>query len=216
MKTIALFVILVSSMGFAQGPATQDVPKGFHMHDGFYLSLTAGPAFGTITLDATNAAFKKIEMSGAGGQFDFKIGAVIAEEENLVLSFDVIARAISAPTLTMDGATVNTTSDVTANDVLFGAGITKYFMPGNIFISATVGVGQFSMDFNNTTSNSQEGFGFQLKGGKEWWVSDNWGLGVAAGLSYISASDQADASNARYSGKLSTTKFFVVFNTTFN
>lgn len=203
-------------MGFAQGPVTQDVPKGFHMHDGFYLSLTGGAAFGTITLNATNAGFKKIELSGAGGQFDFKIGAVIAEEANLILSFDVITRAISSPTLTLDGTAVNTSSDVTASDVLFGAGITKYFMPGNIFISATVGVGQFSMELNNTTSNSQEGFGFQLKGGKEWWVSDNWALGAAAGLSYISASDKTDPSFPGYSGTLSTTKFFLVFNTTFN
>ena len=186
------------------------------MHDGFYLSLTGGPAFGSITLDGTNGGFDKIELSGAGGQFDFKIGLVVSEEANLILSFDLISRAISSPTLTMDGTTVNTTSDVTASDLLFGAGITKYFMPANIFINATVGAGQFSLDLNNTTSNSQTGFGFQIKGGKEWWVSDNWALGVAAGLSYISAPDQTDPSLPRYSGTLSTTKFFVVFNTTFN
>lgn len=216
MKTIALLLIVVSSLGFAQGPVTQDVPKRFHMHDGFYLSITGGVAYGPITLTGTNGGFNKIEVKGDGGQFDFKIGAVISEEANLILSFDLISRAISSPTLTMDGARVNTTSDVTASDLLYGVGITKYFMPENMFINATVGIGKFSMDFNGTTSNSQSGFGLQIKGGKEWWVSDNWGLGVAAGLSYISASDAADASNPRYSGTLSTTKFFVVFNTTFN
>jgi len=216
MKTITFLLVLVSSVGFAQGSVAQDVPEGFHMHDGFYLSLTGGPAFGSITLDGTNGGFDKIELSGAGGQFDFKIGLVVSEEANLILSFDLISRAISSPTLTMDGTTVNTTSDVTASDLLFGAGITKYFMPANIFINATVGAGQFSLDLNNTTSNSQTGFGFQVKGGKEWWVSDNWALGVAAGLSYISAPDQTDPSLPRYSGTLSTTKFFVVFNTTFN
>ncbi|HCA81638.1 MAG TPA: hypothetical protein DEP53_18065 [Bacteroidetes bacterium] len=216
MKTITFLLVLVSSVGFAQGSVALDVPEGFHMHDGFYLSLTGGPAIGSITLDGTNGGFDKIELSGAGGQFDFKIGLVVSEEANLILSFDLISRAISSPTLTMDGTTVNTTSDVTASDLLFGAGITKYFMPANIFINATVGAGQFSLDLNNTTSNSQTGFGFQVKGGKEWWVSDNWALGVAAGLSYISAPDQTDPSLPRYSGTLSTTKFFVVFNTTFN
>ena len=216
MKTITFLLVLVSSVGFAQGSVALDVPEGFHMHDGFYLSLTGGPAIGSITLDGTNGGFDKIELSGAGGQFDFKIGLVVSEEANLILSFDLISRAISSPTLTMDGTTVNTTSDVTASDLLFGAGITKYFMPANIFINATVGAGQFSLDLNNTTSNSQTGFGFQIKGGKEWWVSDNWALGVAAGLSYISAPDQTDPSLPRYSGTLSTTKFFVVFNTTFN
>jgi len=196
-----------------QESASQDIPKGFHKHDGFYLSFAGGPAIGAITLNATNASFNKMEMSGAGFQFDFKIGGVISEESNLILSFDVISRAISSPALTIDGNSVSTTSDVTASDVLYGVGITKYFMPDNIFINATVGVGTFSLDISNSTSSSKSGFGFQLKGGKEWWVSDNWGLGVAAGLSYISADDQT---NSSYSATISTTKFFVVFNTTFN
>jgi hypothetical protein len=108
MKYILIFLLFISSIGFAQTPQEQIIPKGFHQHDGFYLSLTGGPAFGTITLDATNASFKKIEMSGAGFQFDFKIGGVISEENNLILSFDVISRAISGPTMTVDGASAST------------------------------------------------------------------------------------------------------------
>ena len=209
MKYILIFLLFISSIGFAQTPQEQIIPKGFHQHDGFYLSLTGGPAFGT------NASFKKIEMSGAGFQFDFKIGGVISEENNLILSFDVISRAISGPTMTVDGASASTNTDVTAGDVLYGIGITKYFMPDNYFINATVGLGKFTMQYNNTQSTSESGFGFQIKGGKEWWVSDNWALGVAGGLAYLSANDQT-VSGSNYSGKLSTTKIFVVFNTTFN
>jgi hypothetical protein len=88
-------------------------------------------------------------------------------------------------------------------------------MPDNYFINATVGLGKFTMQYNNTQSTSESGFGFQIKGGKEWWVSDNWALGVAGGLAYLSANDQT-VSGSNYSGKLSTTKIFVVFNTTFN
>jgi hypothetical protein len=72
------------------------------------------------------------------------------------------------------------------------------------------------MTINGTNSSSQSGFTFQFKVGKEWWVSDNWGLGIAAGLGYLSADDQTEPSYPDYSGKLETTKFFVVFNTTFN
>jgi hypothetical protein len=202
--------------GSAQGSIAQDVPKGFHMHDGFYLSLTGGPAFGTITLNATHTSFTKMEFGGTGFQFDFKIGGVISEEANLILSFDLISRAISSPSLTVDGNTASTTSSVTAGDVLYGVGITKYFMPENIFINATVGIGVFSFGYDNNSGSSKSGFGFQIKGGKEWWVSDNWGLGVAVGLGYISADDQTDSSNPNYSATISTTKFFIVFNTTFN
>jgi hypothetical protein len=199
-----------------QEAEAQNIPKGFHLHDGFYMSLNGGLAFGTITLEATNAGFNKMEFDGGGFQIDFKFGGVISEEDNLILSFDIISRAISSPSLTVNGSSVSTTSSVTAGDVMYGVGITKYFMPENIFINATVGITRFSLTINNTNSSSQSGFGFQLKGGKEWWVSDNWGLGVAAGLGYSSADDQTESSNPSYSGKLSTTKFFLVFNTTFN
>jgi hypothetical protein len=202
--------------GSAQVSVAQNVPSGFHTHDGFYLSLAGGPAFGTITLNATGVFFKKQEYSGTGFQFDFKIGGVISEEANLILSFDMMGRAISGPTITQDGASGTTTSDITASDVMYGVGITKYFMPSNIFISATVGVGSFAVGNTNAQAKSQSGFGFQLKGGKEWWVSDNWGLGVAAGFAYISADDQKEPSYPSYTATLSTTKFFVVFNTTFN
>jgi hypothetical protein len=204
------------SAGDVQKTVEQDVPKGFHTHDGFYLSLTGGPAFGAITWDATNFAFKKLEMSGTGFQFDFKIGGVISEEADIILSFDVIARAISAPTITVDGTSGSTTSDISVGDAMYGIGLTKYFMTTNIYISATVGMGRFTMTTSGTNSNSESGFAFQVKVGKEWWVSDNWGLGVAAGLGSLSADDQKEGLNPAYSGKLSTTKFFVVFNTTFN
>jgi hypothetical protein len=216
MKEVAFLLILVSSLGFAQGSASADVPEGYHIHDGFYLSLNGGPASGVITLNATGVSFKKQEYSGGGFQFDFKIGGVISEEANLILSFDMISRAISGPTFTQDGFSSVTTNNITASDVMYGVGITKYFMPSNIFVSTTVGIGKFVVNFSGSQASSQTGFGLQLKGGKEWWVSDDWGLGVAAGFAYISADDQKEPAYPSYSATLSTTKFFVVFNTTFN
>ena len=216
MKTIAVLLLVVPLIGFAQSLEGQNVPPGFHTHDGFYLSLNGGPAFGSITLNATNAPFNKMEFGGGGFQFDFKIGGVISEEQNLILSFDLISRAISSPTITVDGNSASTTSNVTANDELYGVGITKYFMPSNMFLNATVGIAKFTLQNNGTTSNSQSGFGLQIKGGKEWWLSSQWGLGVAAGFAYLSADDQSDPNYPGYSATISTTKFFVVFNTTFN
>ena len=89
-------------------------------------------------------------------------------------------------------------------------------MPSNMFLNATVGIAKFALQVNGTTSNSQSGFGLQVKGGKEWWVSSKWGFGVAAGFAYLSADDQSDPNYPGYSATISTTKFFVVYNTTFN
>jgi hypothetical protein len=216
MKRLALLLIFISSLGFAQNSSIKDVPQGFHMHDGFYLSLAGGPAFGAITLNATGVSFKKQEYTGTGFQFDFKIGGVISEEANLILSFDMIGRSISGPTSTQDGLTGATSSDLSISDVTYGVGLTKYFMPSNIFASATAGIAKFLVTLNGSQISSQDGFGFQFKVGKEWWVSDNWGLGVATGFAYISADDKKEPTIPAYSATLSTTKFFIVFNTTFN
>jgi hypothetical protein len=216
MKKLAVVLFFVPAIGFAQMTGEQAVPYGFHTHDGFFLSLTGGPAFGNIVLEASNTYFKKMEMSGVGFQIDLKIGGTISEENNLILTFDVLSRAISAPDMTVDGRSASTTTDVTAGDVLYGIGVTKYFTPSNIFINATIGLARFTINVNNTQANSESGLGGQLKIGKEWWVGDNWGLGVAAGVGFASADDKKDSSIPAYSGKLSTTKFFVLFNATFN
>ncbi len=216
MKIIAVLLLAVSSLGLAQTMAEQNVPPGFHMHDGFYLSLSGGPAVGSITLNATNAPFNTMEFAGGGFQFDFKIGGVISEQQNLILSFDLISRAISSPTITIDENAANTTSTVMASDEMYGVGITKYFMPSNTFINATIGIAKFALQVNNTSSTSQSGLGLQLKAGKEWWVSSDWGLGVAVGFAYLSADDQSDPNYPGYSATISTTKFFVVFNATYN
>jgi hypothetical protein len=157
-----------------------------------------------------------MSLSGGGFQLDLKIGGVVSEKNNLILSFDVISRAVSAPTVTIDGNAASTTTNVAAGDVLYGVGITKYFMPSNTFVNGTVGVAKFTLQVNGTQYNSQSGLGLQFKAGKEWWVSDNWGLGFAIGLGYTSADDQSDPNYPAYSATMSTTKFFAVFNATFN
>jgi hypothetical protein len=205
-KIIALF-IFVSSLGFAQDSET---------HKGLYLSVTGGLAFGAITLNATNSTFSTLEANGAGFQYDIKIGAIVSEEENLILSFDAIGRAISAPSWTLDDTAVYSTSSVSASDAMYGIGITKYFMPSNMFVSGTFGLGKFQIDYANSKVTSHSGFAFQLKGGKDWWVSDDWELGISVGLAHIAADDQSDPSNPSYSGTLSTIKVFVGLSVTYN
>jgi hypothetical protein len=43
-----------------------DTPKGFHQHDGFYLSMNLGLVLGDINIDATGAYFSNFVFSGVG------------------------------------------------------------------------------------------------------------------------------------------------------
>jgi hypothetical protein len=207
-KTIFLVIALCMA-----AHAQETVIPGFHTHDGFYMSMNIGPGFGKIIWEATNINFKKSEFSGIGGQFEFRIGGAIAE--NMILSFDLLGRSILNPDLTVDGRSATIVGDVSVSDIILGPGLTYYFMPSNIFLSASAGLGSFSLRYGTTGSSgsTKQGFGVQLKVGKEWWVSTDWALGISAGVAYVSADDKP-VSN--YTGKLSTTRLFVLFNTTFN
>jgi hypothetical protein len=196
--------------------ALSQEPDGYHQHDGFFLSMSGGAATGAITLDASGTSYRKLEFSGAGGMIDLKIGGTIAK--TVSLSADLMNRAISGPDVDVDGTKGSASSKVSASDQLIGLGITYYFMPINIFVSGTLGIAKFILknEANDLNASSESGFGLSLKAGKEWWVGANWGLGVSAGFATAGADDKGIPGNPGYSGKLSTNKFFILFNTTYN
>jgi hypothetical protein len=211
MKKIILAVLILSAVAYSQ----ETPPPGFHTHDGFYLSMGIGPGFGDIKNEATNYSYRTAEYSGIGGQFDFRIGGTIAD--NLILSFDAGGRSILSPELAIDGTTLGTAEDITITDVIMGVGLTYYFMPSNIFISGTIGWGSFTvqvMDYYHSGS-TKPGLGLQFKFGKEWWVSTDWGLGIAGGIAYAAADDKTILFSS-YHGKFSTTRLFLLFNATYN
>ncbi len=214
MKKIILLFVLVSSLGFAQGTDENEMGDEVLKHKRFYLSLAVGPTFGKIKLYDTGPYpwNEDAEFSGAGIQYDLKTGYTISEEHSLILSFDIVARTIPAPTITMASKTAQTGTDFNINDYFLGMGITKYFMPVNIFISASVGSAGFSIDYKGTGRTSL-GLALQFKVGKEWWIGDEWGLGLAAGVGYSTADD---ATTNDITPKLSTTRFFVTLSITYN
>ena len=50
--------------------------------------------------------------------------------------------------------------------------------------------------------------------GKEWWVSNNWGLGVAGQLNYTVAPDMQEGTKEEFD--LKTTSIGIHFTATFN
>ena len=72
-------------------------------------------------------------------------------------------------------------------------------MPANVYISGALAALNFqaSDSSGNTTYTSDVGVGFQGLMGKEFWVSDHWGLGAA--LEFVGASSMKDKDNANVS-----------------
>lgn len=197
MKKI-LTLILVSLLFHATVNAQEE--KKEHQHTGFYLSMGLGPAFGKVD-----------NIKRAGGAFDFKIGAAV--KENLILHATLLSNAVFYQP---KGTSFNTSNEILISEAVFGGGFTYYyFMPENLFISASIGSGAFAIQDQNTkvSATSNQGLAFQVKTGQEWWVSKRWALGVAVAYNHTSVDVLA---NERLSNNLKSNRFSLMFNATFN
>lgn len=212
MKNFLILIFIVGGLFAVQG---QDIDKkqiGFHQHGGFYLSMSVGPLFGSITDDLDTYT---MDMSGIGAQFDFKIGGAI--KENLILHATLISNTLPGPTIKVtNDQSLKTSDNMTVGEAMFGVGLTYYMMPSNIFLSGTGGLGNFSIIDSDDSKNdvsTQHGFSMQLKIGKEWWISKNWGFGV--GLTY-GKTNLTNKPSGSIVEKMDSNRFGILFNTTFN
>ena len=180
--------------GGAPGAYYRRPPKpGFHQHDGFYLRLFLGGGY----LDASaKIAGVDLDMHGGGGAFGAAAGAAVIE--NLILYGELTFFVVPEPTKEAGGAArVATGQSMVA--VGLGPGAAYYFMPINVYLSATVGLSKLNLEENVSDSSDTQvvastrwGFGLNLKAGKEFWLSHNWGLGVALQYQFASMADNSD------------------------
>lgn len=176
---------------------------GAEQHDGFYLRMHLGPGYTSVSADDD----KKTKLSGSGAGFGVSIGGMVVENFGI---FGVISDTVASnPELEFDGETYDTKKDVSAGIVGLGAGVVYYVMPVNLYVSGALMADEFSIqEDGDEIAHSDKGLGLELMVGKEWWASDNWGLGVAGALRFTSVSE--DSTN--WTGK----GFNVVFSATYN
>jgi hypothetical protein len=203
-KLITLSLILISATFL-------HAQEGFHQHDGFYLSMSTGPVFGSIN---DNIGSETVTFSGVGGIFDLKIGGAI--KENIILHGAIISSSLSGPRITAsNGFSDKAPNSLSLGEAMYAAGATYYYLPFNCFASGTFGIGNFSiLDTKNELSYSTPyGFAMQLKVGKEWWVGKNWGLGIAATYGKTMVTDEPSEGVLE---QISSNRFGILFNATFN
>jgi hypothetical protein len=197
----------------------QTALSGDRRHDGFFLSISPGIAVGNTEADLGGNAgtWDNITFRGPGGILDFKIGGAVAE--NVILSADLIGRNVRGPDLETVGGTEQLDDDIVLSDATLGLGLTYYVMPANVFFSGTLGFGSFRLqNIDNEDEDpvdTKAGFSWHAKVGKEWWVSRNWGLGVALGYGFLGA-EHDEGEDADFNGDYASHKVYLLFNTTFN
>jgi hypothetical protein len=129
-----------------------------------------------------------IKVSGFGFGFAFAVGGAISE--NLILFGEVVGTGADEPSITASGTTTTPTGQ-NVNLVGFGPGL-AYYLGDNFYVSGTVAFSRIV--FNNSDGDklgeTKLGPGVSLALGKEWWVSDNWALGMALNVHAARMKDQ--------------------------
>ncbi|MBZ0241759.1 MAG: hypothetical protein K8F24_00970 [Bacteroidales bacterium] len=209
------FFLLSLLMAFFLVSNAQMIDRGqvldYRLHKGFYLSMSVGPNFPNISDEVVN--FMNLEYTGTGAQFDLKIGGAV--QENLLLHATLVSNSVVGPKITSSGMSQNSSNDLSIGEAMIGAGMTYYFMPANIFVSGSAGLGNFTLIDNKNDINisTDRGFSFQLKAGKEWWVSRRWGLGLAVSYMKTMVTNKPGGGTEE---KLNSNNFAIVFNATLN
>lgn len=196
-------VAAVSALAvFVAAAASAGEPR---RHDGgFFLRLAPGGGYSRTAIDELGDRFA---LKGPSGSFDVAIGAVV--KENFAIHATLGAWAVVDPTFEFDGLE-ETATDTSIAMSMFGGGFTYYFGPSNVYLTASVGASVLSFEIEGDRETSDTGIAVDVGLGKEWWVSDGWGLGASGTVGYHSVPPGDATSN--FKGP----SFAVRFSATFN
>lgn len=191
-------------------PAPPDLDA--ERHDGFMLRMALGFGGGTATEDAGGG--NSIDYSGFAMSFSVDVGG--APIEDLVLHLRLADFVIIDPDVTLHdpvlGATkLGTVSDLSLAFLLLGPGLSYYFMPVNIYLTAALGMSWANVSDSTDSASSDMGIGVNFDVGKEWWVSDSWGIGLAGRFWYTHVTEESGGLSA----DLDFTAFGVLFSATY-
>jgi hypothetical protein len=173
-------------------------------HDGgFFLRVAPGVGFASSKF----AEADEMEFRGLSGHADIAIGAMI--RPNLAFHANVGGWTLDNPTLRINEREEDL-EDTSFALFSYGGGFTWYFGKSNVYVTAWGGAAELDFAQGGSEETSDTGFAAGFGVGKEWWVSDRWGIGVSVSGGYHSV-PPGDAEN-NFKGP----SFAVSFSATLN
>jgi hypothetical protein len=189
------------------GNAPEPAPAGetVHAHDGWFLRLAAGGGFARSAVKGGDVNNENVTMGG-GVAWSGSAGYTLAP--NVVVHLDSFGITLVEPPAYVDGVKEQTNGTYSLAAV--GAGMTYYFMPSNLFVSAAAGLGVLRAKFARVaTLETEAGFAANVLFGKEWWMSDDWAIGVTAQAMYSAVPSRWETTQNTIAGA-------ILFCATFN
>jgi hypothetical protein len=153
-----------------------------HVHDGFFLGLRVG--LGQVRVKVQDAEGKNLSFKGIGASWSLALGGAISRQ---VILFGEFFHALTDEAEITGTAMFQAVGFRAAELTAFGGGALYYFPSTNIYVGGSLAGVELTAAAQSLTTfdlaagfESELGLGFHGIAGKEWWVSPNWGLGVAA------------------------------------
>jgi hypothetical protein len=194
-------------------PEEACAPEGAFCHDGLFLRFQTG--FGLGRMVEKDVGGRDITMSGTAGVFRFQLGGTIFG--NFIVYGEMGAISLTDPSIKGEEGYITTTSqsDITLTMSDLGLGVCYYFMPVNIYIAASATMSRDRLEIDKEKGSTEPGAGVYVSLGKEWWISDNWGLGVAL-FAYASRMEARESGS--FSGRYTVYNAVtgIVFSATYN
>ncbi len=188
-EALAAFLLTGEASGLISTPSGPSIPSPniaqpvqraartdatIHRHLGFYIRPS-------LDLGFVSSSAPGRTISGGGCGINLSLGGAIVE--NLILAGHVWSGGI------LSGAG---NKQVLVN---MGPELTWYFMPINIYVSATPALARLSLYSGGAErSETDFGFGANLAAARELWVSDHWGLGISVQAVFATTPEKAPSS----------------------
>ena len=180
---------------------------GYHQHDGFYMRVSAG--LGYLNASETFGGATQT-YSGLGATFGAAFGGAIAP--NLILYGEFLGTSVTNASWSSGGMT-QTYSGTDVTLFGFGPGLAYYIEPVNLYLSGTLTFTEVSFSDTGTSNpidSTDLGIGLSFMVGKGWWVSRDWGIGIAGQLHLASMGDP------NYDTRMRAAAFSMLFSATYN
>jgi hypothetical protein len=175
-----------------------------HRHLGGYFRPDLG--FGYLTTAASQNG-SDVSIGGLGETFGIAVGGAVSE--NSILAVHLWDAEANDPELSANGTTISTTDSSLS---LMGVGPEyTYYTAQNFYFSLSPSLTHISTSSGSQSGESDWGLGLRAAVGKEWWVSDHWGMGLAGHLS-MSTNQDSVADGPTWSSWA----FSVAFSATYN
>src|SRR5882724_13510148 len=163
-------------------------------HDGFYFRGAAGLGYLHSSLSAPG--LQDASLSGLAIGFDAWFGG--SPIPGLAIGGGITTFDVPSPSLKSGGA--SGTYDGHAMLDIVGVFGDYYFDPTRgMHLEGLLGYGVLGLTDNNgnTSSNDPSGLALGVGFGNDWWVSDEWSIGVLGRLIYAPLSYSAGGATAR-------------------